>query len=609
MRFNDLSIGRRLTLGFALLLALMLAASAVALSQVAQIEKLHTEMVNHYSVGVAASDSIGLVSRANAVEALEFLISADPADREKIGASIASNKRIVDREFAKLKALNLSAEEIAWLVALADLRASYVASLTRVVDLASQGQQADAIALMKSKTLPALLAFQGSVSEFSDLEKRAALGISTETRQRIETSRQLVLGFAAVALLLGLIAARVITRSITKPIAQAIKLAKQVASGDLNGLIRVQGTDEMAGLLRALQSMRDSLRQSRVRAVLDTVIDAVIQIDAKGRITGWNAQAEQCFGWAPDQAIGQYVHDLIIPLRYRHAHGQGMERYLGSGQSQVLNSRMEVDAMHHDGHEFPIELAITSISAPEGISFVAFVRDITQRRQADADSRIAAIAFESLEGMLVTDAQWIILKVNDAFTRITGYTKDDAIGKVSTIFRKDLSIFAIPREQLREHRFWQGEVLDHRKSGDGYSAWLSVTAVVDASDTITHYIVAFVDVTENKQFEEKIHGLSFTDSLTGLPNRRALHDRLQQVLTSSERKQDFGAVLLVDLDHFKLLNDARGREQGDAQAVPRGQHAGRDCRTGSGRSEAVYRHHRAVQHQGRQRGRRGPAAA
>jgi diguanylate cyclase (GGDEF)-like protein/PAS domain S-box-containing protein len=158
------------------------------------------------------------------------------------------------------------------------------------------------------------------------------------------------------------------------------------------------------------------------------------------------------------------------------------------------------------------------------------------------------------------------MKVNDAYTKITGYCKDDAINKTSTIFREGPSTysqFRVPRESLVRYRFWQGEVSDRRKDGEDYAAWLRVTAVIDPCDVVTHYIVSFVDITENKQFQEKIHGLSYLDTLTGLLNRRALRDRLEQILAGSERRQDFGAILLLDLDHFKLLNDARGREHGD----------------------------------------------
>lgn len=563
MHFTDISIGRRLTLSFFLLLTLSLLASAFAISQFTKLNELHTQMEERDSVGRDARSSIAVLTRANALATLEFLISTDSAQRAQISASIAHNKSVIDRAFVTLNTLSHTPEERALLATLSDLRSRYAASFSRVGELASQGQLDAATALMKSETLPAIKALEAPMAAFSEHEKRAGQAHSADTRQRIDTSRQWMLALAAVALLLGLIAARLMTRSITQPIGQALKLAQRVANGDLNGRLRIKGNDEMAHLLRALQSMSDSLRQSRLRSVLDTALDAVIQIDAQGRITGWNPHAEACFGWAAEQAIGQYVHDLIIPLRYRYAHWQGMERYLSSGESRVLHSRMEVDGMHRDGHEFPIELAITSIHAPEGTSFVAFVRDITKRRLAEAESRIADIAFESLEGMVVTNAQAVILKVNDAFTRITGRSKVEVIGKVSAIFRGELSTFEGLRAQLQESRFAQGEVWDRRKNGDSYPVWLSVTAVVDARDTITHYIIAFIDVSENKRFQEQIHGLSFTDMLTGLPNRRALQDRLQQVLISSERKQDFGAVLLLDVDNFKLLNDARGRDQGD----------------------------------------------
>ena len=567
MHFTDISIGRRLTLSFFLLLTLSLLASAFAISQFTKLNELHTQMEERDSVGRDARSSIAVMTRANALATLEFLISTDSAQRAQISASIERNKAVIDRAFVTLNALSHTPEERALLATLSDLRSRYVASFSRVGELASQGQLEAATALMKSETLPAIKALEAPMAAFAEHEKRAGLAHSDETRQRIDISRQWMLALAAVALLLGLMAARLMTRSITQPIGQALKLAQRVANGDLNGRLRITGNDEMADLLRALQSMSDSLRQSRLRSVLDTALDAVIQIDAQGRITGWNPHAEACFGWAAEQAMGQYVHDLIIPLRYRHAHWQGMERYLSSGESRVLHSRMEVDGMHRDGHEFPIELAITSIHAPEGTSFVAFVRDITKRRLAEAESRIADIAFESLEGMVVTNAQAVILKVNDAFTRITGRSKVEAIGKVSTIFRGELSTFEGLRAQLQESRFAQGEVWDRRKNGDSYPVWLSVTAVVDARDTITHYITAFIDVSENKRFQEQIHGLSFTDLLTGLPNRRALQDRLQQVLISSERKQDFGAVLLLDVDNFMHSDDIVARVDGDSFAI------------------------------------------
>lgn len=566
MLLTNFNIGRRLVFGFALLLSLMFFANVAAVFQFMKIEKLHTQMVDRKWVEADALHFITATTRANAVHTFELLIDTDQAKREQIYASILRNKLAIDGAFATLNAVDHAPEARALLDTAIELRGRYVASFTRVGELVSQGRQMEATALMKNETLAAIAALQAPISAFADFEKRSIAISSAETKRRIETSRQMMWALAIMGLLLGLIAARLITRSITQPIDQAVKIAQQVASGDLSGRVIVQGDDEMARLLHALQSMKDNLVSSRMRAVLDTTLDAVIQIDEQGAITGWNTQAEECFGWSRDQALGKYVHDLIIPPRYRQAHLQGIQRYLNVGKSKIFNTRIEVDSLHQTGREFPIELTIASIQTSEGTGFTAFVRDLTKRRRADAESRIAAIAFESMEGMLVIDAQMVILKVNDAFTRITGYSKDDVIGKKSSLFNTDTATpanFKVPKDYLVNHHYWKGEIFDRRKNGEVYPVWLTASAVVDSQAEITHYIVAFVDMTENKQLQEKIHDLSFTDLLTGLLNRRALHDRLQQVLAGSERRQDFGAILLVDLDNFKSFNDVQGRENGD----------------------------------------------
>lgn len=566
MFLTKLNIDRRLTFGFALLLSLMFLANVVAVFQFMKIEKLHIQMVDREWVEADAVHFITATTRANAVHTLEMLIDTDQTRREQIYASIVRNKLAIDDAFATLNALSHAPEARALLDTAIELRGRYGSSFTRVGELVSQGRQTEATSLMKSETLVAIAALQAPISAFADFKKRSIANNSFETKRRIETSRLMMWTLAIMGLLFGFIAARLITRSITQPINQAVKIAQQVASGDLSGRFIAQGDDEMARLLHALQSMKENLISSRMRAVLNTTLDAVIQIDEQGAITGWNLQAEECFGWTCDQALGKCVHDLIIPPRYRQAHLQGIERYLSVGKSKIFNARMEVDGLHQAGHEFPIELTVAPIQTAHGTGFSAFVRDLTKRRRVEAESRIAAIAFESLEGMMVTDAQAVILKVNDAFTRITGYSKEEVIGKKSSIFTSDPSIpvnYKIPQEYLANHHYWKGEILDHRKSGESYPLLLSASAVVDSKAEITHYIVAFVDITENKQFQEKIHDLSFTDPLTGLLNRRALYDRLQQVLAGSERRKDFGAILLVNLDNFKSFNDVQGRNNGD----------------------------------------------
>ncbi|MDB5709768.1 MAG: hybrid sensor histidine kinase/response regulator [Sphingomonas bacterium] len=123
--------------------------------------------------------------------------------------------------------------------------------------------------------------------------------------------------------------------------------------------------------------------EHRNRQIVESALDAVVTIDSEGVIAGWSAQAETTFGWTHDEALGRSVDQLILPERYRAAHREGLARYLATGEARVLNKRIEIDALHRDGREFPVELSITPVRAGEAICFTAFVRDITDRKLAE----------------------------------------------------------------------------------------------------------------------------------------------------------------------------------------------------------------------------------
>jgi diguanylate cyclase (GGDEF)-like protein/PAS domain S-box-containing protein len=192
--------------------------------------------------------------------------------------------------------------------------------------------------------------------------------------------------------------------------------------------------------------------------------------------------------------------------------------------------------------------------------------DITATKQADAELRIAAIAFESQEGMIVTDAQGVILRVNQAFSRLSGYSAEEAIGQTPALLssgRHDRGFYQRMWQLLRDKGFWQGEMWNRRKNGKIYAEWLTISAVHSATGANTHYVGTFSEITQNKEAEAEIHRLAYYDALTQLPNRRLLHDRISQALAGSLRSGRFGALLFLDLDNFKNLNDTRGHDVGD----------------------------------------------
>ena len=218
-------------------------------------------------------------------------------------------------------------------------------------------------------------------------------------------------------------------------------------------------------------------------------------------------------------------------------------------------------------------LYIDAVPEPEddgGMLWHCFVTDITDRKQEAQDLSIAAITFESQAGIFVTDGHWKILRQNQAFSRITGFTNDELIGnsvpRLNTKLQ-DQTFFDGIDTALRVHKFWQGELWSKRKNGEIFPQMITLTAITDVLGNVSNYIGSFTDISRHKGYEEEIRNLAFYDPLTQLPNRRLLVDRLQHLISIRGRNDSHSAVLFIDLDNFKTLNDTRGHDAGDILLV------------------------------------------
>ncbi len=220
-----------------------------------------------------------------------------------------------------------------------------------------------------------------------------------------------------------------------------------------------------------------------------------------------------------------------------------------------------------DGSIIDVEMNVVNIELDGKKCFFALSKEITERKQAEIDLRISATVFEAQEGMFITDVNSIILKVNHTFTVITGYSSIEAVGQTPHMLssgQHDKDFYNKIWQTVNNSGSWQGEIWNRRKNGEIYPEWLTITSVKSISNNvITHYVATLTDITERKATEKQIHELAFYDPLTQLPNRRLLQDRIKQGIKVSQRMNSQLAVLILDLDNFKAVNDTFGHSAGD----------------------------------------------
>jgi diguanylate cyclase (GGDEF)-like protein/PAS domain S-box-containing protein len=319
--------------------------------------------------------------------------------------------------------------------------------------------------------------------------------------------------------------------------------------------------DGLSSML-AYRNLRQN--EARLRVVMQTIPDLVWLKDLDGRFLSCNRQFEALYGASEAQIIGKTDYDFVD--KEQADFFREYDRRATAAGKPCTNE--EWLTFVETGYRGLFETVKTPLWDHSGmqIGVLGIARDITERHWAEEERRITATAFEAQEGIVITGADRTILRVNRAFTDITGYTGDDAIGQTLHLVhsdRQDPAVFQAISKDIAHTGSWQGEVWQRRKTGEHYPAWLNITAVKNERGAITHYVATVTDITSRKAAEREIENLAFYDPLTQLPNRRLLLDRLRQALSGSARCRRKGALLFIDLDNFKILNDTIGHDVGD----------------------------------------------
>ncbi|PSJ45884.1 GGDEF domain-containing protein [Zobellella taiwanensis] len=325
-------------------------------------------------------------------------------------------------------------------------------------------------------------------------------------------------------------------------------------------LILVQILKDAEQRRREQQALRES--ESRLRAITSALPDLMFVMDEDGRYLEVVASNPDLLYAADGQVVGKTVTELFEQEQAEAFLGF-IRRALGSQTGSSLIYQLDTQ-----GGRRTFESLARAMEVPfaHRRAVVILTRDITQRVKNETELRIAAVAFETVQGMLVTDEHNRILRVNQAFTDITGYTPEEVIGHTPAIFSSGQhgpEFYRQMWQSITQRGHWQGEIYNKRKSGHLYPQWLSISAVRDGKGRISHYVASISDITQRKKDAEQINHLAFYDALTGLPNRRLLVERIGQVQAAGHRGGTLGALIFIDLDNFKDINDLWGLPVGD----------------------------------------------
>ena len=305
--------------------------------------------------------------------------------------------------------------------------------------------------------------------------------------------------------------------------------------------------------------------EARFRSIFENAIHGIYQTSMDGSYLNVNSALARIYGYDTPAELLHGISSIDSQLYVDHGKRDEFIALMNR-LGQVKN--FEARVYRKSGEIIWISENSRGVRDPDGKLkyYEGTVEDITARKMMETELRIAATAFETHGSMMITDTDKIILRVNKAFTETTGYTAEEAIGKTPSILRSGrhhADFYQAAWEAIHRNGTWQGEIWDRRKSGEIYPKWLTISAVKGEDGNITHYVGSHLDITERKEAEEKILQLAFYDPLTHLPNRRLLMDRLQHALASNSRIGNQGALLFIDLDNFKTLNDTLGHGIGD----------------------------------------------
>lgn len=287
-------------------------------------------------------------------------------------------------------------------------------------------------------------------------------------------------------------------------------------------------------------------------------------LGADGTYAQINSLEAHWLGLARADLIGKHRPQDFLSDESRQKYDHYMRMHGNHGFADL-----ELTLLNGAGEERPVVLSFNGYVGDNGSTQKnrSVLFDQSFARKGLEMQRIAAMAFDSLSGICVTDRHGVILQVNASFERLTGYRSSEVLGKTMHLLSSGQhapDFYSAMWQSLSDNGYWQGELTNRKKNGEVYTEWLSIVAVRGRDDAVTNFVGTFHDISMAKLAQAEVSQLAYIDALTSLPNRRLLLDRLAQTMARCKRSSSYGALIFLDLDHFKEVNDQYGHAAGDA---------------------------------------------
>ena len=331
-----------------------------------------------------------------------------------------------------------------------------------------------------------------------------------------------------------------------------------IASVILAGLFIRQHRTQVS-LARSYQHLGKS--EARYRTLMHTGSDGIHVLDEHGNLVEASESFLEMLGYTEEESRGLKVTDWDVQFPKDALLAEFFPKLF------LTSTRFETKHRRKNGEVIDVEISAEPVTL-DGVTYLyASSRDITERKKADESIRLAALVYEtSREGMAITTPDGIVINVNTAFTQLTGYSKEEIVGQPMGILksgRHDKFFYGAMWEELNAQGHWEGEIWNRRKNGEIYPEWLTINTIFNVDGSISRRVALFYDMSAQKQSQDTIWWQANFDCLTGLPNRRMFQERLEQEAKKSNRSDLPLALMLIDLDHFKEVNDSLGHEVGD----------------------------------------------